>query len=55
MPSAEAVIGQGVAEVDIVDVLAFDDHVGLAQRIRAQVDVLPIEHRALGFISTRWS
>ena len=43
---AEAVVGEGVAEVDVVDVLALDDHVGLAHRIGARVDVLAVEHRA---------
>jgi hypothetical protein len=46
MPATEPVVGQGVAEVDVVDVLALDDHVGLAQRIRARIDVLSVEHRA---------
>ena len=46
MPGAEAVVGEGVAEVDVVDVLALDDHVGLAHRIGARVDILAVEHRA---------
>src|SRR5271168_3902034 len=37
---AEAFVGQGVAEVDVVNVLALDDHVGLAHRVRARVDIL---------------
>jgi hypothetical protein len=46
MPGPEAVVSEGVAEVDVIDVLALDDHVGLAHRIRVRVDVLPVKHRA---------
>ena len=39
----EGVFGEGVAEGDVVDVLALDDHVGLADRVRGVVVVLPVQ------------
>lgn len=40
-----AVVGEGVADDDVVDVLALDDHVGLADRIRGRIDLLPKHHQ----------
>src|SRR5690606_22396939 len=39
--AVEAVLGEGVAEDDVVGVLAFDEHVGLADRPGFVVPVLP--------------
>ena len=42
-----AVVGEGVAEHDVVDVLPFDEHVRLADGIALVVQLLP-EHREAG-------
>ena len=41
----EAVVHERAAELDVVHVLALDEHVGTAGGIRLVVQILPIEHR----------
>ncbi len=45
MSSAEAVFREGVAENDVIGVLAFDQHVGFADRPGVVVPILAEEHR----------
>ena len=40
-----AVVGQGVAEHDVGDILALDQHVGLADRVGLGVEFLPVDHQ----------
>ena len=45
MLPVQAVGGKGVAEDDVGDVLALDEHVGLADRIGLGVEFLAVHHQ----------
>ena len=45
MSSGKAVFREGVAEDDVIGILAFDQHVGFADRPRVVVPILAIKHR----------
>ena len=55
--AVEAVVREGVAEDDVVHVLALDEHVGLADGVGLGVQLLPEHDRAarLGLVLGRYS